>query len=88
MSLQVEMCESPDGDWETIRSGIRGCCCDIRNLDPFRDYRFRIRVANQYGVSDPSPYNSTNRDKLYMEPVTRRYTLIHDHLSTISMTCI
>lgn len=52
-----------------VRSGIRGCCCDIRNLDPYRDYRFRIRVENQYGVSDPSPHNSTSRDRLNLEPV-------------------
>ena len=73
VATKVEMCECPDGQWEPVRSGLRGCCCDIRNLDPYRDYRFRIRVANQFGVSDPSPYNTTMRDKLYMEPVSRRH---------------
>ena len=55
-----------------VRSGIKGCCCDVRNLDPYRDYRFRIRVENQYGVSDPSPHNSTSRDKLHLEPIARQ----------------
>lgn len=42
-------------------SGVRSCACDIRNLEPFRDYKFRIRVENKYGVSDPSPFAVTYR---------------------------
>lgn len=72
VTYQVEMCECPDGDWTPVRSTIRGCCCDIRNLDPYRDYRFRVRVENRYGISDASPYAQTFRDKLYLEPVSRR----------------
>ncbi|XP_039304590.1 obscurin isoform X2 [Solenopsis invicta] len=64
----VEMCELPDGDWFTARSGIRSCVCDIRNLEPFRDYKFRIRVENKYGISDPSPFAQTYRAKLEPEP--------------------
>lgn len=41
-------------------------------MDPFRDYRFRIRVENQYGISDPSPHNSTNKDKVFLEPIARQ----------------
>ena len=55
------MLELPDGDWHTVRTGIRSCACDIRNLEPFRDYKFRVRVENSYGVSDPSPYVQTYR---------------------------
>lgn len=64
----VEMCELPDGDWFTARSGIRNCVCDIRNLEPFRDYKFRIRVENKYGISDPSPFAQTYRSKLMPDP--------------------
>ncbi|KAK2576391.1 hypothetical protein KPH14_005736 [Odynerus spinipes] len=64
----VEMCELPDGDWFTARSGLRSCVCDIRNLEPFRDYKFRIRVENKYGISDPSPYAQTYRAKLEPDP--------------------
>ncbi|XP_018359776.1 PREDICTED: muscle M-line assembly protein unc-89 isoform X3 [Trachymyrmex cornetzi] len=64
----VEMCELPDGDWFTARSGIRSCVCDIRNLEPFRDYKFRIRVENKYGISDPSPFAQTYRAKLEPDP--------------------
>lgn len=41
--------------------GIRSCACDIHNLEPFRDYKFRVRVENKYGVSDPSPFAVTFR---------------------------
>ncbi|KAG7203298.1 hypothetical protein KM043_010391 [Ampulex compressa] len=64
----VEMCELPDGDWFTARSGVRSCVCDIRNLVPFRDYKFRIRVENKYGISDPSPFAQTYRAKLEPDP--------------------
>ncbi|XP_015180266.1 PREDICTED: muscle M-line assembly protein unc-89 isoform X4 [Polistes dominula] len=64
----VEMCELPDGDWFTARSGLRSCVCDIRNLEPFRDYKFRIRVENKYGISDPSPFAQTFRAKLEPDP--------------------
>ncbi|GAB6018704.1 hypothetical protein CHUAL_000380 [Chamberlinius hualienensis] len=64
----VEMCEVPDGDWISTRSGIRGCCCEIRNLEPFRDYKFRVRVENKYGISDPSPFALTFRKRLEMSP--------------------
>lgn len=58
------MLELPEGDWSTVRTGLRSCACDIRDLIPFKDYRFRVRVENKYGVSDPSPYVQTYRHKL------------------------
>ncbi|VEN40599.1 unnamed protein product [Callosobruchus maculatus] len=60
----LEMCEQPNGDWFTVRTGIRSCTCGVRNLEPFRDYKFRVRVENKYGVSEPSPYAITHREKL------------------------
>ncbi|CAH0724488.1 unnamed protein product, partial [Brenthis ino] len=68
VTYQVEMCEVPDGEWFTARTGLRSCVCDIRNLEPFRDYKFRVRVENKYGVSDPSPYAITHRAKLEPDP--------------------
>ncbi|XP_053962910.1 obscurin isoform X2 [Anastrepha ludens] len=63
----VEMMDLPDGDWRTVHTGVRNCACDIRGLEPFRDYRFRVRVKNKYGVSDPSPYVQTYRQKIIPE---------------------
>jgi hypothetical protein len=61
VTYQLEMCELPNGDWFTVRTGIRSCTCGVRNLEPFRDYKFRVRVENKYGLSDPSPYALTHR---------------------------
>ncbi|PNF42104.1 Obscurin [Cryptotermes secundus] len=68
VTYRVEMSEQPDGDWFTARTGIRSCACDIHNLEPFRDYKFRVRVENKYGVSDPSPFAVTFREKLEPDP--------------------
>ncbi|XP_075169287.1 obscurin isoform X4 [Haematobia irritans] len=64
VTYQVEMMDLPEGDWRTVRTGVRSCACHIKDLEPFRDYRFRIRVENKFGVSDPSPYAQTYRSKL------------------------
>lgn len=61
VTYQLEMCELPYGDWFTVRTGIRSCHCSVRNLEPFRDYKFRVRVENRWGISDPSPYAITYR---------------------------
>lgn len=61
VTYQLEMCPLPYGDWFTVRTGIRSCAASIRNLEPFRDYKFRVRVENAYGLSDPSPYVITHR---------------------------
>ncbi|XP_049774558.1 obscurin [Schistocerca cancellata] len=68
VTYRVEMSEQPDGEWFTARTGIIGCACDIHNLQPFQDYKFRIRVENRYGISDPSPYAVTYRARLEPEP--------------------
>lgn len=75
VTYQVEMLELPEGDWKTVRTGVRSCTCEVRNLVPFKDYRFRIRVENQYGVSDPSPYVQTYRHKLE-PPAPHVYTYL------------
>ncbi|XP_030557678.1 obscurin isoform X1 [Drosophila novamexicana] len=75
VTYQVERLDLPDGDWHTIRTGIRSCACDIKNLEPFRDYKFRIRVENKFGVSDPSPYTQTFRHNLIPDP-PKTYTYL------------
>ncbi|XP_076316761.1 protein Obscurin-like isoform X4 [Tachypleus tridentatus] len=64
VTYSVEFCRLPDGDWSLYRSGIKDSMCDIRGLEPKKDYRFRVRVENKYGTSDPSPYTTAYRSKL------------------------
>ncbi|XP_073813115.1 obscurin isoform X2 [Musca autumnalis] len=71
----VEMLDLPDGEWRTIRTGVRSCACNVGDLEPLRDYRFRVRVENKFGVSDPSPYVQTYRSKLVPEP-PKSYTYL------------
>lgn len=68
VTYQVERMNLPDGDWTPVRSGIRNCACEIPDLEPYRDYRFRVRVENKYGLSEPSPYAQTYRHKLEPDP--------------------
>lgn len=68
ISYQIEMLDMPDGDWYVVHSNIRGCTCEIRGLQPYHDYKFRIRSEDRYGVSEPSAYCQTYRQKLEPEP--------------------
>lgn len=68
IQYQVEMLDLPDGDWYVYRSGIRGCHCEVDGLQPFHDYKFRIRCEDRYGVSEPSSYTQTYRQKLEPDP--------------------
>ncbi|XP_067145351.1 LOW QUALITY PROTEIN: obscurin-like [Centruroides vittatus] len=72
VTYQVEKALHPDGEWSTYKSGIKNCLCDVLNLEPDQDYKFRIRVENKHGVSDPSPYKTARRSKLLeTKPVSR-----------------
>ncbi|XP_054088791.1 obscurin [Zeugodacus cucurbitae] len=71
----VEIVDLPNGEWRTIHAGIRSCSCVVEGLEPFRDYRLRVRVENKYGVSDPSPYLQTYRQKIVPEE-KKRYTYL------------
>lgn len=48
--------------------GVRDTLCDVRDLRPGYDYKFRIRVENKHGVSEPSPYTTAHRSKIYEPP--------------------
>ncbi|XP_076089438.1 twitchin-like isoform X1 [Mytilus galloprovincialis] len=48
----IEGRELPDADWRKLASGIHGNTHLLRNLRPQRDYDFRVRAENQFGVSD------------------------------------
>ncbi|XP_054708126.1 obscurin-like [Uloborus diversus] len=69
-TYRLEMCQIPNGQWTTYKSGIKDTSCDVRDLLPGTDYRFRVRVENRYGTSEPSPYVSAHRSRLLHRPAT------------------
>ncbi|CAG0918787.1 unnamed protein product [Notodromas monacha] len=71
----IEMADFPGDEWHTVQRGVRGCTCEIRNLEPFKDYKFRIRCENRYGVSEASPYAVANRSKIRPDPPTFKHYL-------------
>ncbi|CAH1789060.1 unnamed protein product [Owenia fusiformis] len=58
----IEFQELPDFDWKRLKGGINDTSHPINNLDAGRDYRFRVRAENEFGVSEPS--TSVHRDKI------------------------
>ncbi|XP_037503804.1 obscurin isoform X6 [Rhipicephalus sanguineus] len=68
VSYTVEMAPLPDGNWSPYRSGVKDTQLDVRGLEPFKDYRFRVRVGNKHGLSDPSPYVTAHRSRLGGSP--------------------
>ncbi|XP_035206378.1 obscurin-like isoform X2 [Stegodyphus dumicola] len=64
-TYRLEMCKIPEKEWSKYKSGIKDTSCDIRDLVPGADYMFRVRVENRYGISEPSPYVTAHRSRLY-----------------------
>ncbi|CAL1291290.1 unnamed protein product [Larinioides sclopetarius] len=68
VTYQLEMAKHPDGEWTPYKTGLKDTLCDVRDLRPGQDYKFQIRVENKHGVSDPSPYVTAHRSKIYEPP--------------------
>ncbi|VDP98124.1 unnamed protein product, partial [Trichobilharzia regenti] len=49
----VERQNTKTGDWITVNSFVRSPNCDVTGLDEGNMYRFRVRAANEFGVSEP-----------------------------------
>jgi len=50
----VEKCDLSRGDWVTATSsGGQKTSCRLGKLIPGKDYAFRIRAENRFGMSDP-----------------------------------
>ncbi|GFT33266.1 obscurin [Nephila pilipes] len=68
VTYQLEMAKHPDGEWTPYKTGLKDTLCDVRDLRPGQDYKFQIRVENKHGISDPSPYVTAHRSKIYQPP--------------------
>ncbi|XP_047491377.1 twitchin-like isoform X5 [Penaeus chinensis] len=52
-NYQVERLDPHSGIWVKVSAFVRNCHYDVMGLEPNRQYMFRIRAENQYGLSDP-----------------------------------
>jgi len=59
ISYCVEFKESHSHTWRKVAGGLRETRFDAKNLDVSRQYYFRVRVENEFGMSDPSPAVNT-----------------------------
>ncbi len=50
----VERRNPPSKSWLEIATDLEECTYVMKNYRPEKDYMFRIRAGNQYGISDPS----------------------------------
>ncbi|KER21602.1 hypothetical protein T265_15051, partial [Opisthorchis viverrini] len=49
----VEKQDTKTGEWSTVSAFVRSPVYDVTGLDEGHMYRFRVRAANEYGVSEP-----------------------------------
>lgn len=49
----VEKCDVSRGDWVTAVSSVSKTSCRLGKLIPGKEYVFRIRAENRFGLSDP-----------------------------------
>jgi len=49
----VEKCDVTRGDWVSATSSGQKTSCRLGKLIPGKEYAFRIRAENRFGVSEP-----------------------------------
>ncbi|CAH1789058.1 unnamed protein product, partial [Owenia fusiformis] len=54
ITYTVEVQEPGDADWTTVATDIVDTSHNIGNLDPEKDYRYRVIAVNEYGPSTPT----------------------------------
>ncbi|CDS41841.2 expressed conserved protein [Echinococcus multilocularis] len=49
----VEKQEGSSGEWTPVSNFVRTPHCDVTDLTPGKQYRFRVRAANEFGPGEP-----------------------------------
>lgn len=75
----IEGRELPDADWRKLASGIHGNTHLLRNLRPQRDYDFRVRAENQFGVSDATTPAMLERPRTGINDAMLSFTIFNAH---------
>ncbi|XP_069107585.1 twitchin-like isoform X2 [Argopecten irradians] len=73
----VESKALPNADWKTIGDGVHSNTFMAKNLNPDKEYAFRVRAANQFGQSEPTQPARLERIKLDIdEPIEKRKVIL------------
>ena len=54
VSYRLEIQELPRSDWVILADGIPHTDFHVINLQPDKEYNFRVRAVNKYGCSEPT----------------------------------
>lgn len=49
----VEKCDVSSGDWVTAVTSCTSTSCKVGKLTPGKEYCFRVRAENRFGISEP-----------------------------------
>ncbi|XP_021352030.1 titin-like isoform X3 [Mizuhopecten yessoensis] len=71
----VESKALPDADWKMIGDGIHSNTYMAKNLNPDKEYAFRVRAGNQFGESDPTQPARLERIK-FDEKIEKKKVLL------------
>ena len=69
----VEKQEEGSTFWEKVPNLGSGTNCQVKDLTPGKKYKFRVKAANVYGVSDPT---ETDKAILAKNPFGNMYAFV------------
>jgi len=49
----VEKCEEGSSIWEKVPGIVSGNAHTVKDLEPGKKYKFRVKAENMYGVGEP-----------------------------------
>jgi len=61
----VEKCEEGSQTWEKVPGVVSGTSHTVRDLEPGKKYKFRVKAENMYGTGEPV---ETDRSVLAKNP--------------------
>ena len=71
----VEKCEEGSQHWEKVPGVVSGTAHTVRDLEPGKKYKFRVKAENMYGLGEPV---ETDRAVLAKNPFGESRSSISD----------
>lgn len=74
----MEKCDVSQGDWITVSASCTKTSFRMTKLTPGKEYGFRVRAENRFGISEP----------IYSEKMIARYPFGESELKPIKLGLI